>query len=527
MIRTIIVDDDFLVRSYLKQLSAWEKAEYEIIGDYRDGEEALTAVETLGPDLLITDISMPVMNGIELIRNIRRQNHGIYIMVLSCHDDFEYVKEAMQLGADEYVLKNSLNEDNLFDILDKTKHQMKNRREENRESDDAKHLMEMGRHTLKYHFFNGLLAGTFSPEEKEKKRLAAGIQVNYKNSAVINMCVPSWGALKESLTELELEQYSQRFLQKMLLNLKGREEDAAYVECVYLGEGVFCCFLDLSELRRSSMMKQRLTGVATACFRCCKEEEYPFEVGVSNICFGEEGIRQAYQQAREMIKFSFYEEGSILYYEGSCEIGRILPKEAEQLLKEADDLVEGQQYEPLKKSMEQLIEVCRKGHIDSRLVLHWLKTLDQKFKIERTQEEYGGIVKIEQLMDICEEYHQKLFMEKQKNIPKSVGAPVRKVIEYLHIHYKEQIGLGEAAETVNLNSAYLSYLFKQELGCGFSNYLLELRIECARVLLRSTNDKIKDVSAQSGFQDYHYFSKAFKKLNGTSPAEYRKENSKI
>ncbi|MEG2297849.1 MAG: response regulator, partial [Clostridium sp.] len=272
MIRTIIADDDFLVRSYLKQLNAWEKAGYRIVEDCRDGEEALAAVENLGPDVVITDISMPVMNGIELIRRIRKQNQSVYIMVLSCHDDFEYVKEAMQLGADEYVLKNSLNEETLFKILDETKRRMISRKEDNRESDESGRLIEMGRHTLKYHFFNGLLAGSFSPEETEQKRVEAGICAKYMNSAVINMCIIKWAELKGRITELELEQYSQRFLQKVLQQLKGNEEESAYVESVYLGEGVFCCFLDLSEERRSSVMRQRLTGVATTCFRCCKDE---------------------------------------------------------------------------------------------------------------------------------------------------------------------------------------------------------------------------------------------------------------
>ena len=77
MIRTVIVDDDFLVRSYLRQLKAWERADYQIVADARDGEEALTAVEELGPQVVITDISMPLMDGIELIRRIRETNRTV------------------------------------------------------------------------------------------------------------------------------------------------------------------------------------------------------------------------------------------------------------------------------------------------------------------------------------------------------------------------------------------------------------------------------------------------------------------
>lgn len=523
MYRTMIVDDDFLVRSYLKQLDAWERAGYEIIADLRDGEEALKEFEELQPDVIVTDISMPLMDGIELIREIRKENESVYIIVLSCHDDFEYVKEAMKLGANEYVLKNSLDEESLYEMLKNAENQMESMKEKYKEVDEKKKLIQMGRHSLKYHYFNGLLAGSFDRDEREKKRKEAGIKGKFINSAVINMFIPAWSALKSQYSVLELDQYSQRFLQKVegsLGILLGDEH--AYVEEVYLGEGVFCCFLDLSEMRRSSLMKQRLTSVATACFRCCKEEDYEYAVGVSNICFGEEGIRQAYQQAREIIKLSFYEESDILYYEGQPKIGRELPEEASRLSGDLENYVKGHRYEEMKEAFVQAVHACRSHYTDSRLIIHWLKEMDQKVQIERHQEEYAEIIKIDQLMDVCEEYRQKLFMKKKKDIPKGTSPVIRTVVDFLHDHYKEQIGLTEAARAAGLNPAYLSYLFKQEMGVGLSNYILDLRIECARGLLVSTNEKIKDVAAKSGFNDYHYFSKTFKKLNGCSPADYRK-----
>lgn len=524
MIRVIIVDDDFLVRTYLKQLNAWGKAGYEIVADVRDGEEALKAVEELGPDLVITDISMPLMDGIELIRRIRERNQSVYIIVLSCHDDFEYVKEAMKLGADEYVLKNSLNEDSLCEMLKNTSRQMESRRKKYQETDESKRLMEMGRHALKYHYFNGLLAGSFSEKEREEKKKAAGIHARYVNSAVISMFVTEWGSLKFQYTQGELERFAQRFLQKLLEGLKNREEDADCLECVYLGEGVFCCFIDLSDLRRSSLMKQRLTSVATTCFRCCKEEDLQMEEGVSNICFGEEGIRQAYQQAREMLKLSFYVDGTILYYEESPESEKVLPEEADTFLKEADALAGRQEYERFCKNFTDAVKTFEQQYTDHRLVMRWIRELDQKLGVERSQEEYAGICKIGQVADLCEDYRQKLFLEKKKVLPEGVSPAVRTVVDYLHTHYKEQIGLSDAAEAAGLNSAYLSYLFKQELGTGFSNYLLDLRLECAKQLLCSTNDKVKEVAAKSGFNDYHYFSKAFKKQVGVSPADYRRQN---
>lgn len=523
MLRTVIVDDDFLVRSYLKGLDAWNRAGYTIIADVRDGEEALRLVEEEKPDVVITDISMPLMDGIELIRQIRKNDQRVSIVVLSCHDDFEYVKEAMKLGANEYVLKNSLDDNTLYDLLTNLKNQISIQQTETSQEEHTRKLIKMGSHSLKYHFFNRLLSGTMTESEREKKRKEAGICGRFVNSAVITMFLPSYNAMKEGLSILETEQYSQLFLSNVteqVDRLLGSESD--YVEIIYLGEGVFCCFLDLSSMHRSSLMKQRLTSVASACFRCCKEEPYDYAIGVSNICIGEDGIRQAYQQAREMLKMSFYDTSDILYFDSQKKIGRQMPESANELLEKITVYAAGKRTEETKAAFELVIQDCRKNCTDSKIVLHWIRQMDKKVQLERVPEDYSKIIRIDQLGDICEEYCRKLFWDKKKEIPQGTSNVIKQAVDYIHQHYKNQIGLGEVADAVGLNSAYFSYLFKQDMGIGFSNYLLDCRMECAKSLLLNTNDKIKDVASQSGFNDYHYFSKAFKKLTGSSPADYRK-----
>ena len=113
MFQTLLVDDDFLVRSYLKTLDSWEKEGYEVVRDVQDGEEALEEMNQEKIDIVVTDISMPLMDGIELIKAVKKNWPEVSVIVLSCHDDFEYVKEAMRLGADEYILKNTLDENSL------------------------------------------------------------------------------------------------------------------------------------------------------------------------------------------------------------------------------------------------------------------------------------------------------------------------------------------------------------------------------------------------------------------------------
>ena len=101
MRKALLADDDFLVRSYLKMLSSWEKAGFEITADVRDGEEALEVLKQEPVELVVTDIAMPLMDGIELIKEIKKNYPKVYVIVLSCHDEFDYVKKAMKDAADE------------------------------------------------------------------------------------------------------------------------------------------------------------------------------------------------------------------------------------------------------------------------------------------------------------------------------------------------------------------------------------------------------------------------------------------
>ena len=211
MRKALLADDDFLVRSYLKMLSSWEKAGFEITADVRDGEEALEVLDREKIDLVVTDIAMPLMDGIELIREIRRKYPDIYVIVLSCHDEFEYVKKAMKEGADEYVLKNTLNEESLYTVLEAAEEHIRQSKEEAGVKDQKQQTQEhadmkkdpeednnadadgktgeksdqTGNMNEKFLFFNQILAGTLSGEEREEKRIRAGIRGKYKNSAVI------------------------------------------------------------------------------------------------------------------------------------------------------------------------------------------------------------------------------------------------------------------------------------------------------------------------------------------------------
>ena len=530
MRKALLADDDFLVRSYLKMLSSWGKAGFEITADVRDGEEALEVLDREKMDLVVTDIAMPLMDGIDLIREIRKKYPDIYIIVLSCHDEFEYVKKAMKEGADEYVLKNTLNEESLYTVLKAAEEHIGQSREDPKESiaDTERETGEKTDHTgnmnEKFLFFNQVLAGTMSGEEREEKRIQAGICGKYKNSAVIVIKREDAEYTDDPLEEAKKEQYSLEFYRHMQEKLSaGTGGSEPEKELIYLGNGTYCCFLDLSEEHKSSLMYQYLTGTASACYKICAEAEEVYKIGVSNICIGADALRQAYQQARMMIKNSFYEKDGIAYYEADRAMGKELPKEAETLLEEAELLKKKSEKDKFLLMAGTVIQAFKKERCDSQLVRQWFRKLEHKLQVDgsRADQHFGYIGEVKKEL---EHLAEQAFECGEPNIPEDLSQAVKIAADYAARHYREAVGLGDAAEAAGVNSTYLSYLFSQEMGIGFANYLLNLRMEHAKKLLRETNLKMWQVAEESGFNDYHYFSKVFKKAEGMSPAQYRKHS---
>lgn len=524
MLKTLLVDDDYLVRSYLKILPVWAEAGFEIAADVRDGEEALKVLEEAEIDLIVTDITMPLMDGIELIRKVRCKDKNMYIIVLSCHDDFEYVKEAMKLGADEYVLKNMLEDNTLRPILLQAKEKICHQQKEIIET-SGEQRSELLNDNSEFLFFNKALSGGTGDKETEELRQNVGIPFSFHNCAVVSIVIEGAGEHEEQWFDLEMEQYFQKFRNRLYEALTKSQGTADFSgEIVYLGMGTFCCFLDLSEECKNSIMRQRLIQTATSCFHICRNEPYSFSLGASSVCLGAKALRQAYQQSREALKAGFYEEKQILYYDSEQEVSKELPEKARKLLRQAESLMYKGGKETFISACLDVCKVFEEERTAGKLVVQWLQTLEEL--LGRDKHDYRPIRKLQHVYEVLNQLLEEESEDNQAVIPAQVNEAIRVAAEFARRHYHEHIGLSEAAEAAGVNASYLSYLFSQEIGVGFSAFLLNQRISQAKKLLVKTGLSVKEVAVKTGFNDCQYFSKTFKKQTGLSPVRYRQSAQK-
>ena len=193
MKKIVIADDDFLVRTYLKQMLPWEEMGFVVVGDAKNGKEALRLVEREQPMLLITDICMPVMNGIDLIKELKAAGSSVHILVLSCHDDFAYVKEAMQRGIDDYVLKTDLTPEKMEAFLGRCVQSMAEEASASPGTDD---LARIGRGKLRQDFFSAFTHGAGEEELRALAR-AGGIDPAIQLAGAMLIHIRDWGRRRQ------------------------------------------------------------------------------------------------------------------------------------------------------------------------------------------------------------------------------------------------------------------------------------------------------------------------------------------
>lgn len=493
MKRIILADDDFLVRSYLAQLIDWEANGYTLAGVAQDGAQALELAEQLQPDVVIADIDMPVMDGIALLHKLKEQNNPAKIIMLSCHDDFEYVKEAMRTGADEYLLKDTVTPEKLLQTLQElaptgTEEEPRTLTEEQA----RKQLLQLLDGTI-------LSCASIAPD------------------AVIAVRLTEY---EESIAYQPAEQ-REKFYHSFLQTCEGAGRNLAAVKCVHVRGGLFAvlCAFRAGMSKQAQQLALRETAAALV-----QEADRHFaaavKLGVSDIAEHSTETSVCWNDAKNALEHTFYQPGSIFYAWQCGRMGDMLPRAAEEFLKAAEDLAAHRDSGAMKTMLAAALEAFAREQTRESLVAGWLHSADRKLGMETRPmpRRFSALREMVQVyLTACEEM-----------LPDTTqySDGVADTIRYIQEHFRENITLTDAANAVHLTTTYLSYVFHKETDITFSEYLQSCRINHAKQLLERTDERVSDVGALAGYNDNRHFSKVFKKATGMTPQEYRRARRK-
>ncbi len=503
MYQVLLVDDDLIVRMFLKDTLEWSKFGFEVAGDARDGEEALELAGRLKPDLILTDISMPRMDGIELIRRLRAGGYDGVLVALSCHDDFELVKSALQSGADEYLLKNHINEDSMCEMMQNIRSQVDERRKTMDDRRQLQALAREGKKSRQRDVLAQLLTGALEEDELPGMLEEAGLAGVYRRCALLLFQpVGADGRQVRSLFDLCTRSVGE-------------------AEFVALSPTIGAAILDLGSIPSARGWEERIHGLCTRLAGFASQYlALPLVLGVSAVCEGGDALTQALEQAYAAFQGGFYQPGQYLF--GACAMPEDVPAAAAAFLQQLNGLLEHGEAKALKAAYQCALDAFAAARTHPGSVLEWLHSCDRAAGVRRKESFYASLKRFAQYSGCVDEYLRQQAARQSEQLPAAAGPAVREAVRYIRGHYQESIGLGHAARAAGLAPTYLSALFKKEMGVGFAEYLLDTRLAHVKRGLKEREATVKELSEQAGFPDYQHFCKTFKKKVGLSPRDYRR-----
>lgn len=529
--KVLLVDDEEEVMNVIEHKIDWERLGFEVIGKAQNGVKALEVAEKAQPDVVITDIKMPYMDGLELARRLKEDNPSVRIMILTGFDEFEYAKEAVHLEVEEYVLK-PVNSNELSDCMMRLKQNLDKERDEKLNVQKLQQYYMESLELLQTNFFCSLIEGRVQDGEVDKYMDAYQITVNgpYYCSVVFHV---SESRVPEGMAPLLLTMSLQREASE---KFKDRWKCKAFT---YLSNVVM-----LVELPSEESISQLTDDCDWFCRWADRFLGAVVTAGIGKACNDFHGINLSYEGAREAISYR------VIYGTGrSINIGDIAPK-GQELSMQLEDIQMNDLFKAIHLGVREDIE---------RAVVTMVKQLREMAKTVNqynfaTMEIVGHLYRFcgnnylqfeNHIGDIKNPYEAVPQMDDQtltnwiihvalsiseelKNArTTSLRCLITEAKNMVRDNYADpDLSLDMVCSKVGVSNSYFSSVFKKEVGQSFITYLTDYRMERALHLILETSEKSYEIAEHVGYVDANYFSYVFKRKFGMSPSKYRLEHTR-
>lgn len=517
MLKVILIDDEAIILQGLKKLIPWNRLGFEIVGEALDGQEGLLLIEEKNPDLVISDVAMPNLSGIEMLKAVS-DNKNRKVIFLSGYQEFNYVRDAMRYGAIDYLLK-PVSEEVLTKTLERIRDQIWSERS--------------------YH----VLKKKDSPSELLFQTLTS-----QKRTARIEDFLCEWAPDKEGaccialriiptsdknqednagLMRFEIYEFIQEYLTQ---HLNGGIIKKEYSTCYFV----------LTQENNRKAIKTALKKLSAEI-----RNRYPVNViiGVGAWLERDGELSHLYKTAKFALDLYYFVEEIYIDYEAISRDYTHSLAEYEEAVKKLEQTIV--LHYASNTVVEEIVNcvtllgnihygnknviinncILLSGKIFSILLEYGL--LEETDQEEQTKflEKIRKKVTFRSLISLFEDYYSQIFL-KIKLLSRYRESPeIVRIKNYIEEHFKEAITLEEIADYIGMNASYMSVFFKKETGQNFKNYVTEVRMKHALKLLNSTNMKSYELAEAVGYRDAKQFREKFKELYGVSPQQYRKKRT--
>lgn len=540
--KILLVDDEEEIRTSIMKKIKWEELGFCLVGDAENGEDALEKAAALEPDLLLTDIKMPYMDGLELAERVKAERESVEVVFFSGFDEFEYAQKAIWLNAMEYILK-PIDEEELTQVLIRLKRRMDEKLEQSR---NISMLRENYRKTLpilREYFLNELVRDELSREEILEGFSTYQIPVaDAKRWAIVSVDIQVREGDEQFLPlHQEKELLPVSVWKLMEERLQGEYQYTLFLSGAAPRVQILFGFKEHFPVDR---LIHRMKQIGYDCRRILGLET---TIGIGR-AYGEvEQIARSYRESREAIGYRAILGSLVPIYikdVGAVESDSLTFDERKEhrLL----ETVKFSTEEEIREEVGRLIDEMENARVHSSQcqiyvisIFHSLTKLIQQYELE-AEDIWGGEKTYYNILDrlitshnirnfltnTCLAINEKISQGRKESI---VGI-VEKAKQYIELHYGEaELSAESVCKYLHISSAYFSTVFKKETGVNYIAWLTDLRLEKAAKLLLDTEDKTYMIAAKVGYPEPNYFSHVFKKKYGISPNKYRlreKQNEK-
>ena len=541
MLTMVIADDEYLVRDGLVNVINWEEYDITIVGQAVNGQEALKLCLELSPDILLTDIRMPIMDGLEVAAILKEEKSNTKIIIISGIEDFNYAKTALEVKAEGYILK-PVDIDELSKIVCKVKNAIILEKIMKTKMQELQAHMKVNSTLAHEKFLHSIIKGSYDSNCDIDEKIKY-FQLPFEEEALFMIAVMKIDVIKsESEFSSEKEFHLLEFCIKNIANEILSTQQLGM--CLCIGEGEFVMIFKELMIQNENY-KGLCEDIITAILKLLQVH---CSMGLGKPVKRFEQLSKSYKQAHIALDHRFYTGKNSIINFVDVEINNTFETSNEQLMNQNLYDIENL-----------IIKAVKMGNID--MVTHNLNlifkclTQGKKHQVEFIQMRYAELISlvsrsifendesmeeivgkssaiienIFQMSDIFEvnQYITELFVNLtgyyEKKYVQSKEKTIQLIKTIIHSRYREEISVALIAQEIYLTPNYISLLYKKYTGQTITEYLTQIRMEQAKTLLASTDLKILDVAEHVGYKNTNYFSTVFKKYTNVYPQKYRSD----
>lgn len=527
MYQVMLVDDDVMVLNFLEKLVPWQELGFELAGTYTNAHDAIRMSGELVPDLIITDIGMPVMDGLSFIKQLQAGAVKTRFIILSCHDEFHFAQQAVQLGVQDYILKESLSLDGMRDILERVKSRIDDDLHLKLRVDRLHDQAHRSREAMKEKWLRNLLSSPVLEDAALYEQLH-----EYGLNVTLGHFIPVCCRIHrfhDAIGRYNSEEMVKFIVENAAGELLREEPDVIFFS--YSSQEFFLL---------CACRKELVTNPYDTMARISKHLQKAFakylkievSVLIGAMVAGAEGMRRELSHLLASADGFFYSSGPVI----------LKSSELEPKMREEDLFLHYSEYS--EKLNRLLIE--ENGDIDSVIAgflafiesrkfqpsivkqFVWKLALDLQLKLkfslhydkEKVQHDIGQMLNVSELRDWLLKFMKEAVIHAEQISKKSKKSEIIDAQKYVQLNLHRKITLEEVADRLHLNLSYFSRLYKKETGENFIEHVTRMKMEKARLLLLDPDHTVEKVALMLGYDNKSYFVKLFKQHFGVSPSRY-------